>query len=48
MFPEALRSRESGGCGVALPLQVAILKILAARADGEAPVFSLARNLSIF
>jgi len=48
MFPEALRSRESGGCGVALPWQVAILKILAARADGEAPVFSLARNLSIF
>jgi hypothetical protein len=47
MFPEALRPREGGGRGVALRWQVAILKILAARADGEAPVSLLARDLSI-
>ncbi len=35
------------GNGVALRWQVAILKILAARADGEASVSSLARDLSI-
>jgi hypothetical protein len=33
--------------GVAFRWQVAILKILAARADGEAPVVLLARDLSI-
>jgi hypothetical protein len=32
---------------VALRWQVAILKILAAQADGEAPVSALARDLSI-
>ena len=35
------------GNGVALRWQVAILKILAAQADGEASVSSLARDLSI-
>ena len=47
MFPEALHLRAGGRRGVALRWQVAILKILAARADGEAPVPSLARDLSM-
>lgn len=39
--------KKGAGSGVALRWQAAILKILAAQAEGEAPVSSLARELSI-
>lgn len=40
-------ARRGRGNGVALRWQVAILKILAAQADGEATVSAVARDLSI-
>ena len=44
---EALRKERDSESGVALSWQVAVLKILAASEDGEAPVASIARDLSI-
>jgi hypothetical protein len=45
-IPEALQ-QERAGNGAALRWQVAILKILASRSNGEAPVSAIARELSI-
>jgi len=45
--PKPFVKKGRRGNGVALRWQVAILKILAAQADGEASVSSLARDLSI-
>jgi len=47
MLPKPFVKKGRCGNGVALRLQVAILKILAAQADGEASVSSLARDLTI-
>jgi hypothetical protein len=44
---EALQTRKGVGNGAALRWQVAILKILAAQTDGEAPVSVVIRDLSL-